>query len=447
MSKVIIQLDGKVIQKQISLTKEQKEAVGLLSIGTFLEYFDLMLFVHMGVLLNELFFPKTDPHTTALYSATAFCSSFVFRPIGALIFGYIGDTVGRKSTIVITTFMMSISCIIMANLPTYEQIGVTAAWIITICRIIQGMSSMGEIVGAELYLIEITKPPVQYPTVALLGLFGSLGPAVALGVATLVTSFGFNWRIAFWIGAGIAVIGSLARTTLRETPEFADAKCQLKKTLAKVSNVINVDQRKVEGHRIWKEKSNKTTFLSVMLIGFICPVSFYFKYIYCAGILKNYFGYSSAQIIQHNFIISIILICWIAVIVYLSYYFHPLKILKATITVFTVFALVCPYLLNHISTPFELLLLQSFAILGIGELPAAPILYKHFPVFKRFSYASLTFALSRAVMYVITSFGVVYLTEYFGHWGLLIIMIPVILGYVFGLLHLQKLEKEAGNYP
>ena len=72
------------------MTKEQKEAVGLLSIGTFLEYFDLMLFVHMGVLLNELFFPKTDPHTTALYSATAFCSSFVFRPIGALIFGYKG---------------------------------------------------------------------------------------------------------------------------------------------------------------------------------------------------------------------------------------------------------------------------------------------------------------------------------------------------------------------
>lgn len=58
MSKVIIQLDGKVIQKQISLTQEQKEAVGLLSIGIFLEYFDLMLFVHMGVLLNELFFPK-----------------------------------------------------------------------------------------------------------------------------------------------------------------------------------------------------------------------------------------------------------------------------------------------------------------------------------------------------------------------------------------------------
>jgi MFS family permease len=77
-------------QEQRSLTKEQKEAVGLLLIGTFLEYFDLMLYVHMAVFLNELFFPQSDPHTAAIYSATAFCSSLVFRPVGALIFGWIG---------------------------------------------------------------------------------------------------------------------------------------------------------------------------------------------------------------------------------------------------------------------------------------------------------------------------------------------------------------------
>ena len=84
---------------QQSLTRQQKEAVGLLSIGTFLEYFDLMLYVHMAVLLNELFFPKTDPFTASLLSAFAFCSTFVFRPFGALLLGYIGDHIGRKVTI------------------------------------------------------------------------------------------------------------------------------------------------------------------------------------------------------------------------------------------------------------------------------------------------------------------------------------------------------------
>jgi MHS family proline/betaine transporter-like MFS transporter len=81
----------------------------------------------MAVLLNELFFPKTDSHTSSLLMAFAFCSTYFLRPIGALIFGYIGDHIGRKVTVVITTTMMSFSCLIMANLPTYAQIGVTAS--------------------------------------------------------------------------------------------------------------------------------------------------------------------------------------------------------------------------------------------------------------------------------------------------------------------------------
>ena len=180
-----------------SLSRQQKEAISLLQIGTFLEYFDLMLYVHMAVLLNELFFPKTDPHTAALLTAFAFCSTYVLRPFGALIFGYIGDNIGRKTTVIITTMMMSISCMIMANLPTYAEIGISAAWIVTICRMVQGMSSMGEIVGCQVYVTEITKPPEQYPAVTFISVASTFGAVAALGIASLVTSSGFNWRIAF----------------------------------------------------------------------------------------------------------------------------------------------------------------------------------------------------------------------------------------------------------
>jgi MHS family proline/betaine transporter-like MFS transporter len=79
------------VLKQQILTREQKESIGLLQIGTFLEYFDLMLYVHMAVLLNELFFPETDPLTTRLIAALSFSSVFILRPFGAIIFGYIGD--------------------------------------------------------------------------------------------------------------------------------------------------------------------------------------------------------------------------------------------------------------------------------------------------------------------------------------------------------------------
>ncbi|MCC8372165.1 MAG: MFS transporter [Rickettsia endosymbiont of Pseudomimeciton antennatum] len=422
-----------------SLTREQKEAVGLLSIGTFLEYFDLMLYVHMAVLLNELFFPKTDPHTTAIYSATAFCSTFFFRPFGALIFGWLGDNIGRKSTVIITTFMMSLSCIIMAVIPTYAEKGIIATVLVTFCRVIQGMASMGEAIGAELYLTETTSPPIQYPAVASVSAFIALGMMTAVGFASLITSNGINWRYAFFIGAIVAVIGIAARTSLRETPEFADAKRRIKLALEKASQNPAI----IENSIIWKEKANKKTAISLFLIQCSWPACFYFAYFYCGNILTNTFGYSSTQVINHNFILSIVQLISVLWLMYLSYHIHPLKIVKTKLVIFSLLTLICPYLLNNIGNTHNLLIFQSIFIILIScSVPAVPIFFKHFPVFKRFTYTSVSYALSRAFIYVVTSFGFVYITKYFGHWGVLTILLPINIGFAFGLHHFEKLEKE-----
>ncbi|WP_341747375.1 MFS transporter [Candidatus Tisiphia endosymbiont of Dascillus cervinus] len=430
-------------QEQRSLTKEQKEAVGLLSIGTFLEYFDLMLYVHLAVLLNELFFPKYEAFAASILTAFAFCSTFIFRPIGALIFGYIGDRVGRKATVIITTIMMAISCVIMANVPTYAQIGITASVIITVCRVLQGMSSVGEIVGAELYLTETIKPPIQYPVVAFIAVASVIGTVAALGIASLVTSYGFNWRIAFWIGAVIALIGGIARTTLRETPEFVNAKLRLKKKYEKA----NIDIKELDNDPIVNEKVNKQSVLYLFIINCACPVSFYFAYIHCGNLLKSSFGYSAEQVIHQNFIVSMIQFAGMSFISYLSYRIYPLKILKVKFVIFSIFILCSPYILNNITNPFFLFLLQAVLVLfDFGRVPDVSIFLRHFPVFKRYTYNSMIYAVARAFMYVITSFGIIFLTKYFGHWGLLIIMIPIGLGFAFALCHFQKLEKEAGIY-
>lgn len=427
-----------------SLTKQQKEAVGLLSVGTFLEYFDLMLYVHMAVLLNELFFPKADPHTQAIYAALAFCSTYVFRPFGALIFGWIGDTIGRKVTVIITTFMMSISCIIMANLPTYAQIGITATYIITLCRVIQGVSSLGEIVGAEIYLTEMTKPPVQYSGVALIGALSAVGGMSALGIASLVTLIELNWRVAFWIGAVVAIIGVIARTTLRETPEFSDAKKRLAGTFEKT----NTNKEELKNNIIYNAKINKKTVLYLFFMDCTWPVCFYFLYFYCSNILKNTFGYSSEQIIHHNFIISIVHVLSTIVLVYLSYKIYPLKIVKFRFWGFLLSLPVLPYVLSyHVVTPFHLLLVQLFFILFRTDYsPATPIFYKCLPTFKRFTIISLSFALSRALMHIITSFGFIYIINYLGNWGLLIIMSPVAVGFIFGINYFNHLEQAIENH-
>ena len=433
-----------------SLNREQKEAIGLLQIGTFLEYFDLMLYVHMAVLLNELFFPKTDLHTAHILSAFAFCSTFVFRPFGALIFGYIGDTIGRKTTVIITTTMMSISCVIMANLPTYAQIGISATWIVTICRIIQGLSSMGEIVGAQIYVTEMTKPPAQYPAVSLLGVASDIGAMAALGIAVVVTTSGLNWRIAFWIGAGIAVVGSIARMKLRETPEFVNMK-QMKKREIEEKNcnheikclkISNLDKF------IKNQKTDKKTLTAYFFIQCGWPLSFYLTFIYMNLTLKHVYGYTSEDVIFHNLLLSIIGCISVILWTVLSCKYHPLKILNFRSKIFVSFFFVFPFLLSktldfHFVFIYQAILIFFF----LGDLPATAIFIKCFSIFKRFRTVSLIFALTRAVIYVVTSFGLVYLTKWFGHYGLWFIILPISIGYLWGVNHFIKLEQESRALP
>ncbi len=403
-----------------------------------------MLYVHMAVLLNKLFFPQTDVFTSSLFTALAFCSTYILRPLGALIFGWIGDTIGRKTTVIITTFLMSICCIIMANLQTYEEKGLAVSVIITLCRAIQGISSMGEVVGAEIYLTEMISPPIRYVAVAVVSVFATLGGTMALGVASLVTSQGFSWRAVFWIGAAIALVGTTARRSLRETPEFADAKRQLKKTL----EVANQDLSIIKNNPVISAKLLNKNFLAYFLIECCWPVMFYFIYVYCGEVLERVFNYTPAQVINHNFFISLVNLLGFIILTFLSYWIYPLKILKVKFGAFIIFTVAIPYFLSNMTSPTELFILQSLVILFVSDsMPAAPIFYKHFPVFKRFTSATLTYALSRAIMYVLVSFGLVYLTKFFNYWGLFIVFALVATGFAIGLSHFEKVEKEAGNYP
>ncbi|MBM3467536.1 MAG: MHS family MFS transporter [Alphaproteobacteria bacterium] len=438
-----------MIAEQTSLTREQKEAVGLLSIGTFLEYFDLMLYVHMAVLLNELFFPKTDPFTASLLSALAFCSTYFLRPFAALIFGYIGDNIGRKHTVVITTFMMAASCIIMANLPTYEQIGISAAWVVTICRIIQGMSSMGESIGAELYLTEITKPPVQYPIVSLIPVSIALGSLFAIALASIVTMNGLNWRVAFWIGGCIAIIGTLARMFLRETPEFVNAKKRLVKltneSLKKVGlteNSVSINSSLNKMNEIYHDKKESQLKISLSLFAMQCnwPLGFYIVYIYSAEIYKTKFLFTAPDVIHNNLLVSIIQLVSMSFVSYLSYRIYPLKILRVKLVAFAFFILFLPFCLFHLRDSNDLLLLQMlFIILLPSTPPAVPILFKCFSVFTRFTYTSVMYAISRALIYVVTSFGIIYLSRSFEYYGLLILLIPAVVCFYLALNHFDKL--------
>lgn len=430
--------------KQEKLGSEQKKAVGLLSIGTFLEYFDLMLYIHMAVLLNELFFPKTDPFTASLLSAFAFCSSYILRPFGALIFGFIGDFIGRKSVIVITTIIMAITCTTIAVLPTYAQIGITASWIITICRMVQGMAASAESRGAEIYITESIKPPLQYPLVAIITVFSAVGTSFALGISSIFTNvniFGTEnqyWRVAFFLGAIIGLVGGVARTSLREASEFANKKKMLKMKFA---------DNKVEWDKNYFKDTfdNEKTFLTSLAYFIICcarPPCFYFIYIYCSDVLKHDFGLSAGAIISHNFWVSIVDMCGLLFLAYISSRIYPLKILKAKLFLFFTCIIFFPAAMYTYPSELTVFVFQCLASLFVfDDVPASPVFYKHFPIIKRFTYTSLLSSFAKLMTYAITSFGLVYSTKYFGYYGIFLILIPVGVVYYFAVKYFEGLEK------
>jgi len=427
------------VLKQQILTREQKESIGLLQIGTFLEYFDLMLYVHMAVLLNELFFPETDPLTTRLIAALSFSSVFILRPFGALIFGYIGDNFGRKLTVIITTTLMAVSCIIMYILPTYNDIGITASYIMILCRAMQGMSSMGEVIGAEIYLTETIKRPTIFPVVGFITVSLTLGGVAALAIASLATTEGFNWRYAFLIGTIIAMVGGLARTRLRETPDFVNAKKEIQSVFEKTG----VDIKLLDKSPIYNEKANKITAIAYFLLECSAPTCFFLIYAYSANILKEVHDYTPGQIIHQNFIVTVIEFFTILLITYLSFRIYPLKILKVKLIIFACFIFILPFIFQYSTSPVGIMLAQlGIVFFGVNVLPAGPIFYSHFPIFKRFTYTGFAYALSRAIMHLTTSFGFIFLFEYLGHYGILVIMIPILIGFSFGLNHFEKLDKQ-----
>lgn len=432
-----------------SLTKEQRESVFLLQIGTFLEYFDLMLFVHMAVILNELFFPKYDEFTSSLLTAFAFCSTFALKPVGALLFGYIGDKVGRKHTVILTTSIMAISCLIMANVPTYAQIGIAASWAITICRGLQGMSSIGESIGAELYTAEMIKAPLRYSAVGFIGFAGVVGMVAALLVARVILALEINWRIIFWVGAVIALVGSVARVKLRESPEFADASRKMKHAITKSreNGLSKAAELLVPLNKIVNEKVCKKTSLAYFMVFCGWPFCFYFSYVYCGGILKSQFSYTKEALINHNLILSLCNLTGLFTFIWLTKKIHPLRILKFKLVIYLPFLCTVPWALSNADSVYSIFVIQFFGVVfGNSTIPAKAIFLMHFPIFKRFRYASFITAMSHIMLYIITSFGLVYAVNFWGSYGVLLISIPTTLSFLFGVRYFVKLEKEVGNY-
>lgn len=393
------------------LTKNQKQSIGLIQIGTFLEYFDLYLYIHMAVILNGIFFPKTDPYTASLLAAFTFSSTFLLRPIGALIFGYIGDNISRKASVVVTTLIMAGCSITIASTPSYEDIGIYASIILIVCRLLQGVSSVGEITGARIYIAEITEGSKSYFYTTLVNFFAEVGAFFALLVGTffVLSNSDEGWRTAFYFGSAIAVIGSIARTSLRETPDFIREHTK-KKAFNKLVDLLKLS------------KNNRKNFWYYIGLESMYPLTFYFSFIYLGDVLKNDYAFTPNDVISNNLLVAAVQLTSTFIFARLSIYHHPLKLLRIREICLVICLCALVILYPYASQPSHIFMIQCLVggILGGDSKPAHALFIKSFPIIGRYTQTALAFALSRTLMYVTTAYACVFIGKSFGTIGIII---------------------------
>ncbi|NDY81668.1 MHS family MFS transporter [Orrella sp. NBD-18] len=223
------------------MSKEERKVIFASSLGTVFEWYDFYLYGSLAAIIASHFFSAVNPTAAFIFALMAFAAGFAVRPFGALVFGRLGDLVGRKYTFLITILLMGASTFLVGILPSYDSIGITAPIILIVLRLAQGLALGGEYGGAATYVAEHAPHGKRgaytswIQTTATLGLFLSL--LVILGVRTAVGEDAFKawgWRIPFLVSVVLLGVSVWIRLQLNESPAFKRMKEEGKSSKAPI---------------------------------------------------------------------------------------------------------------------------------------------------------------------------------------------------------------------
>ncbi|MFW0754753.1 MFS transporter [Pseudomonas sp. H11T01] len=221
------------------ITKEERKVIFASSLGTVFEWYDFYLYGSLAAIIAKHFFAGVNETTSFIFALLAFAAGFAVRPFGAIVFGRLGDMIGRKHTFLITIVIMGISTATVGFLPDYATIGVAAPIILITLRLLQGLALGGEYGGAATYVAEhAPKGKRGYftswiQTTATLGLFISL--LVILACRTILGTEAFEawgWRIPFLLSILLLIVSVYIRLQLSESPVFLKMKAEGKSSKA-----------------------------------------------------------------------------------------------------------------------------------------------------------------------------------------------------------------------
>ncbi len=209
--------------------RQLRRAVFASTIGTTIEWYDFFLYsIVTGLVFAKLYFPKSDPLVGTLEAFLIYAVGFVARPVGAAIFGHYGDRIGRKATLIATLLLMGIATFLVAFVPTYAEIGIWGAILLTVLRFIQGVGVGGEWGGSVLMSMEWARTNnhrgfvASWPQFGVpCGLFLANLAVLAVSQVSGVDFLTWGWRLPFFMSIVLVVIGLYIRLSILETPTFA----------------------------------------------------------------------------------------------------------------------------------------------------------------------------------------------------------------------------------
>jgi MFS family permease len=236
------------------MTAEEKKVVLASSFGALLEWYDFYIYAAMAIQLGILFFPKGNPTAGFLASLATFGAGFLIRPVGALLFGRLGDMVGRKKTFLVTIVLMGIATVGVGLLPTYAHIGIAATFGLVSLRLLQGLALGGETGGAVTYVAEHSPADRRgaytssLQTTATVGLLLSIIVVFGLKFFLTEAQFGaWGWRVPFLFSLLMLIISVYFRAKLHESPTFqrmkaahATSSAPIKESFTNLSNLKNI---------------------------------------------------------------------------------------------------------------------------------------------------------------------------------------------------------------
>lgn len=308
------------------------------TVGNTLEWYDFAVYGYLAPILAQQFFPSDDPTVSLISTFGVFAAGFLMRPIGSLLLGHIADKSGRSRALLLSVALMAIPTTLIAFLPTYDQIGVAAPILLTLLRLLQGLSVGGEYTGSTVYLYEIAPPRRRCFTVSWALVGATFGILLGSGVAALATGLlpaddlgSWGWRIPFGFGLLVGLTGFMIRSG-NKAEERDQPPSPHDPVSAPVGEVL---------------RNHRPALMRTIACNVLNGVGFYLTFVYLTSYLVDYVKFTESRALTINTSVMVVFMLLLPLVGYLADKIDRRTILLVGSGGVAVFALPMFWLVHH----------------------------------------------------------------------------------------------------